>query len=143
MGNSKVTLKIIRRLITHFARKKMEVLQDNFSILAWIGVWKPIDLTDRWKSFLFYIYASVVTCMSYWFLITEIIGLAVYTKNIDDFVANVFIVTALFTGCIKVTCFQRHRATFIDIINNLKRGFFEPQSQEELNIWEERAQRNR
>ncbi|XP_057331113.1 odorant receptor 33b-like [Microplitis mediator] len=116
----------------------MDVLQENFSVLFYLGVWKPLDCTGI-KSFLYNLYTLFITSISYTFLLSQILDLIISTKTVSDFTSNIFIVSAILTGCLKIFRFIRSRSTFINIINNFKRGLFKPANDDEIIIWNKYA----
>ncbi|XP_008552200.2 odorant receptor 43a-like [Microplitis demolitor] len=97
----------------------MVILKDIFTILFYVGLWKPATW-HGWKSILYTLYTSCIVIMASTFLITEVMDLIFVTSNIVEFTNNIFMMSAVISSFIKTIIIIRHRKVITDIIDMLK-----------------------
>ncbi|CAD6225653.1 GSCOCT00013841001.3-RA-CDS, partial [Cotesia congregata] len=123
----------------------MEIFQENLTLLFFLGVWKPSEWNPGTvKSSLYSFYTILIIFLSYNFLITELLDLILVTNNVTEFINNFFMITAIFSACVKLVIFLRYRDKFNKIIDTLKKYLLnDSNTKEEMTIWKRSSNRIR
>lgn len=123
----------------------MEIFRENLTLLFYSGVWKPSEWSPGTiKSFLYSFYTISIIFLSYNFLITEILDLILVTSNVTEFINNFFMITAIFSGCVKIFIFLRYRDSFNKIIDELKKYLLNgSNTKEEMAMWKRTSKKIR
>ena len=112
----------------------MRILPCSFTILTYVGGWRPIFSSSSWKSKLYGLYTCVIMLTIYTFAATELIGLLRPIDDVDEFTNSCFMFFTIVGACSKATNILKMRDRIIQLIDILGEDLCKPHDEEETAI---------
>ena len=112
----------------------LNMLSENFLILQFCGVWRPVLWSSGWKMILYDSYTVVMMFLIYTFTISEFIGLFSSLGNVEEFANGSFMLLTMISVCGKTANMLIKRDKIIEQTNVLNDGLCIPRGPEEVQI---------
>ena len=110
------------------------MLSENFLILQFCGIWRPILWYSGWKKILYNSYTVLILFLIFLIMITELVNLFSSFDTIEEFVNGSFMLFTVICVCGKTGNMLMRRSEIIELTKSLNEDQCIPRGPEEVQI---------
>ena len=110
------------------------MLSENFLVLQFCGIWRPVLWYSGWKMILYDSYTILIMFLIYTIMITEVVDLFSSFENLEEFTNGSVTLLTVIGVCGKTVNLLMKRSEIIGLTKSINDGLCRPRTPEEVRI---------